>query len=198
MIIICSTVAPILLLFVRFWHIDLRIWWSYNRNHMAMLGRFLYASFFYCLTYFDSVMQVNNSNNCLLYKKAATPANTKHLYNICTTSAQRLRRWSNIVQMLYKCFVLTGTDVCLSITISTKMTKWLSNFLYRSLPSCWWRHVTWYGQHDVRWGDHTWWARICLQCFLVHDERRGFRLLASPAETQREWKNVHHMVSKTK
>ena len=36
------------------------------------------------------------------------PANTKHLYNICTTSAQRLRRWSNIVQMLYKCFVFTG------------------------------------------------------------------------------------------
>ena len=27
------------------------------------------------------------------------PANTKHYYNICTTSAQRLRRWSNIVQM---------------------------------------------------------------------------------------------------
>ena len=36
------------------------------------------------------------------------PANTKHLYNICTASAQRLRRWSNIVQMLYKCFVFTG------------------------------------------------------------------------------------------
>ena len=32
------------------------------------------------------------------------PVNTKHLYNICTTSAQRLRRWSNVVQMLYKCF----------------------------------------------------------------------------------------------
>ena len=31
-------------------------------------------------------------------------ANTKQLYNICTTSAQRRRRWSNIVQMLYKCF----------------------------------------------------------------------------------------------
>ena len=30
------------------------------------------------------------------------PADTKHLYDICTTSAQRLRRWSNIVQMLYK------------------------------------------------------------------------------------------------
>ena len=35
-------------------------------------------------------------------------ANTKHLYTICTTSAQLLRRWSNIVQMLYKCFVFTG------------------------------------------------------------------------------------------
>ena len=31
-----------------------------------------------------------------------------HLYNICTTSAQRLRRWSNIVQMLYKRFVFAG------------------------------------------------------------------------------------------
>ena len=27
-----------------------------------------------------------------------------NLYNICTTSAQRLRRWTNIVQMLYKMF----------------------------------------------------------------------------------------------
>ena len=36
------------------------------------------------------------------------PENTKHLYNVCTTSAQRLRRWSTIVQMLYKCFAFTG------------------------------------------------------------------------------------------
>ena len=35
--------------------------------------------------------------------------NTKHLYNICTTSAQRLRRWSDVIQMLYKRFV--GTDL---------------------------------------------------------------------------------------
>ena len=27
---------------------------------------------------------------------------------ICTTSAKRLRRWSNIVQMLYKCFAFAG------------------------------------------------------------------------------------------
>ena len=36
------------------------------------------------------------------------PANTKHLYNICTTPVQRLRRWPNIVQTLSKCFVFNG------------------------------------------------------------------------------------------
>ena len=39
------------------------------------------------------------------------PANTKHLYNISTTSAQRLRRWANIVQMLYKGLCLLRTFV---------------------------------------------------------------------------------------
>ena len=33
------------------------------------------------------------------------PTNTKHLYNIFTMAAESLRRWSNIAQMLYKCFV---------------------------------------------------------------------------------------------
>ena len=34
--------------------------------------------------------------------KLTNPANTKHLYrpNICTTPAQRIRRWANTVQML--------------------------------------------------------------------------------------------------
>ena len=32
----------------------------------------------------------------------------KHLYNLGTTSAQRLRRWSYIAQMLCKCFVFAG------------------------------------------------------------------------------------------
>ena len=32
------------------------------------------------------------------------PENTTHLYNICTTSAQRLRRWSNIVQNAIQLF----------------------------------------------------------------------------------------------
>ena len=30
------------------------------------------------------------------------PANTKHLYNICATSAHRLRLWSNIVRGLWR------------------------------------------------------------------------------------------------
>ena len=36
------------------------------------------------------------------------PQDTQQTQNICTTSAQRLRRWTNIVQMLYKCFVFPG------------------------------------------------------------------------------------------
>ena len=48
---------------------------------------------------------------CLAFVGRTVLANTKHLYNICTTSAQRLRRWSNIVQMLYKGLCLLGCDV---------------------------------------------------------------------------------------
>ena len=44
----------------------------------------------------------------LLWKSRQCPANAKHFYDICTTSTQRLRRRSNIVQMLYKCFLFAG------------------------------------------------------------------------------------------
>ena len=50
------------------------------------------------------------------------PANKKHLFNIYTTSAQRLRRWSNIVYMLYRCFVFTG--LLLSQDVN-KLCRWL-------------------------------------------------------------------------
>ena len=36
------------------------------------------------------------------------PSNTKHLCNICTASAQRLRRWSKIVQMQMICVCWVG------------------------------------------------------------------------------------------
>ena len=39
------------------------------------------------------------------------PVNTKHLYSICTMLDQCQRRWDDIVQMLYKCFVFGGFDL---------------------------------------------------------------------------------------
>ena len=36
---------------------------------------------------------------------------TQNIYNMCTTSVQRLHRWSNIVQMLHKWFVFAGMCV---------------------------------------------------------------------------------------
>ena len=49
----------------------------------------------------------------LIYNKyhMDIPANTKHMYNICTKSAQRHGRLSIIVQMLFKCFVLAGISI---------------------------------------------------------------------------------------
>ena len=43
--------------------------------------------------------------NMIYWTRNAYPANTNHLYDICTTSAQGLRRWPTIVPILYKCFV---------------------------------------------------------------------------------------------
>ena len=44
----------------------------------------------------------------------ANPVNTKRLYNICTMLVQRRRRWADVVQMLYKCFVFAGNNVITS------------------------------------------------------------------------------------
>ena len=41
---------------------------------------------------------------------AFNPVNTKHLYNICTMLDQRRRRWADVVQILYKCFVFSGNS----------------------------------------------------------------------------------------
>ena len=47
------------------------------------------------------------------------PANIKYLYNICTLLDQRRRRWVDVVQMLYKCFVFAGCTVHLPGADST-------------------------------------------------------------------------------
>ena len=59
------------------------------------------------------------------------PANTKHLYNICTTSAQSLRRWSNNVKMLYKYLVFART--VLVIIYHTNYLLYRNNLLIITL-----------------------------------------------------------------
>ena len=44
---------------------------------------------------------------------------TKHLFHICTMLDQRRRRWANVVQMLYKCFVFAGMGVPGDYTIQS-------------------------------------------------------------------------------
>ena len=55
-----------------------------------------------------------------------TPVNTKHLYNICTMLDRRRRRWADVVQMLYKCFVPAGTEFSVTITVE-RMATYPSN-----------------------------------------------------------------------
>ena len=43
------------------------------------------------------------------------PVNAKHQYNICTMLDQRRRRWANVVQKLYKCFVSAGVGLLVII-----------------------------------------------------------------------------------
>ena len=54
----------------------------------------------------------------------------KHLCNICSTSAQRLLRWSNIVQMLCKCFVFTGF---LTRDLNDSWSRWLPTTANKSM-----------------------------------------------------------------
>ena len=88
----------------------------------------------------------------LLLLYTDTSANTKHLYKMCTTWVQRLRRWSNIVQMLYSCFVFTGTAMIVSDlnTHSLLMYHQLATFscpraildwTYREVRTCGWQIV---------------------------------------------------------
>ena len=56
----------------------------------------------------ERLRDVQRNKQIKVVESDLNPANTKHEYNICTTSAHRLRRLSNNVQMLYNCFVFTG------------------------------------------------------------------------------------------
>ena len=45
---------------------------------------------------------------CIISYYINISVNTKHLENTCTMLDQRRRRWADVVQMLYKCFVFGG------------------------------------------------------------------------------------------
>ena len=59
--------------------------------------------------------------DCIIF-----PANTKHLYNICTMFDQRRRRWADVVQMLCKCFVFAGftIDCVISLESYVNISFW--------------------------------------------------------------------------
>ena len=51
-------------------------------------------------------------NKCTMFeRKSSCPTNTRHLYNIYTTSAQRLRRWSNIALSHTNVLCLLGMSI---------------------------------------------------------------------------------------
>ena len=75
-------------------------------------------------------------------RPATIPANTKYLYSVYTMLSQRRRRWTDVVSMLYKCFVFAGMT-------HTLIQSWLNfgpclrhwpNFSSEFLMS-WFQHV---------------------------------------------------------
>ena len=69
-----------------------------------------------CFTQWSQIFSLKSELKCetkievtkYFWLRCSHPVNTKHLYDIYTTPAQRLQRWTNIVYILYKCFVFTG------------------------------------------------------------------------------------------
>ena len=70
----------------------------------------------YCVTWVVAFL-ATEGEKCHPY---SNPANTKHLYNICTMLDQRRRRWAVVVQMLYKCFVFAGN----AAVLPRSMMRW--------------------------------------------------------------------------
>ena len=62
-----------------------------------------------------------------------SPENTKHLHNLCTMSAQRLRHSYNIVQMLYKVLCLLGGQMW-SVNVAIQAHKTPMSHVVFNLP----------------------------------------------------------------
>ena len=78
---------------------QMSIWTRYRPNNTK--GRIFYTKFFLG----TGIFWRGQGGDTL---PRAISVNTKHLYTICTMSDQRRRRWADVVQMLYKCFLFAG------------------------------------------------------------------------------------------
>ena len=76
------------------------------------------------------------------------PTNTKRLYNICTTSAERLRRWSSIMQMFCVYWVELSP---------VNMRRWTSTGLMLGQRRRWWASI----------GPALSQRRVCWECWQV-------------------------------
>ena len=70
-------------------------------------------------------------------------ANPKHLYNICTMLDQRLRRWSNIVQMPYKCFGFARIASQTLLPLKTWNSEKPTCILTGGAPGWYWWYWRW-------------------------------------------------------
>ena len=59
----------------------------------------------------------SSSNSKFRYMTITNPASTKHLYDICAMLVQRQRRWADVVQMFYICFVFVRNRQLFSKTM---------------------------------------------------------------------------------
>ena len=135
------------------------------------------------------------------------PANTRHLYKICATSAQRLRRWSNIVQNVIKMFC-----VCLDPGLLACWRHpgcWLLNVTtVDSLSGCLWQltmprvsHHETVPQFRLRFGPASdAWPKTSQHLDGPADTRRWINVGLTLVHRLRRWTNVkptliQHLVS---
>ena len=78
------------------------------------------------LTYFGTFIL----RTWYVYVSLGHPSEQKTFVNICTMLVQRRRRWTNIVQMLYKCFVFAGIPTIKAVRLSLN---------HNQIDSCYWR-----------------------------------------------------------
>ena len=103
-----------------------------RRRRWADVVRMLYKCFVFaeipcvCGSPWTPTSTVQQSKHPTL-STSCIPVNTTHLYNICTMSAQRRRRWADVVQLLYKWFVFAEMAQQVNVNIHSHCVQcWTS------------------------------------------------------------------------